>query len=522
MAKSGKKKPTARKTASLAAVRKGGTTVQVTNSGLEVWLYDDANLASIRGAKGSDQGFGGMPPGFEAKTQQGQIVGYSLYQDDEVHLAVFVGKPFSEKELSAARWLEPQTAFLRLPSGALCIESNDASRVGPEYRKEHAAEGGRVLVPPGDYRLTLYRIDHEALDREGLTWEGPQEVVVLTPGGSPKDAAAELLPFQHRRDTSWVGRYKIEGRRAEALAWFDDYWDTYILNLDAPALEKLGLKPGGYVRTHVPAAGLTLVSSFAASWDDARRLPPPAGMELDEYGYAALTKMSEWDGAEAFFGRRDATKKRVEDEHHHLWLPAVVEVLDVRPQERLGPELAPAQLEKKTYYDAGFLGMVLSEVLPEVADLEELPLPAALKRLDKKFDKMGLQAQGDRCWEERRGALTVESCVRFYTGLSNAFAVIWAGEGVFHLIFLSELEDRTWILTGLADDLERLIKKRGPTGLYMPNPQVQFEAMDEPLAKIFSAHKAALKKAASSAVSAPVKVEDCMTAFERFRKAAFA
>ena len=40
---------------------------------------------------------------------------------------------------------EPQTAFLKLPSGRLCVESNDASRIGPE----EPAEEGAVVVARG-------------------------------------------------------------------------------------------------------------------------------------------------------------------------------------------------------------------------------------------------------------------------------------------------------------------------------------------------------------------------------------
>lgn len=530
MARSGKKdkKEPAKRSApkkprigKLEEVRKGGARVQVANSGLEVWLYDDANLAALRAVKGADRGAGGMPPGFVAKTKKGLIVGYSLRQDDEIQLAVFVGNPLSDEELGASRWLEPQTAFLRLPSGVLCVESNDASRVGPEYMAEHAPSGARVEVPPGDYRLTLYRVDHEALDREGLKFQGPQEVVVLTPGGKPADAAKDLLPFEPRRDTSWVGQYTIEGRRAQARAWFADYWDTFVLNLDAAALKKMGLKPGSYFRAHVPEASLTLVAVYGPTWEDARRLPPPEGLDLDEYDYAALTRMSDWNGAEALLGRRDAAKTRVEDKHHNVWLEAEVEVLDTRPQRLSTGGKAPTALEQKPYYDPGFLGMILSDLLPEVADLDELPLPAALKHLDAKLVKLGLDAKGDRSWEERRGPLTTEMCVRFYAGLKDLFVVIWATEGSFQLTWLSELADGSWILTGLADDMERRIKRKGPDGRFLPNPRVRFESLDEPLPTLFAAHKKALGAAAVKRADAPRELQECVSALERFKKAAF-
>jgi hypothetical protein len=66
-------------------------------------------------------------------------------------------------------------------------------------------------------------------------------VVLLTPGGSAAEAADDVLPYVERRDTSWVGEYKVDGRRAEVLVWFDDYWDTCVINLDSAAVAQLAL-----------------------------------------------------------------------------------------------------------------------------------------------------------------------------------------------------------------------------------------------------------------------------------------
>lgn len=499
-------------------LRDGGTPVTVTNSGLEVWLYDEANLDSIRATNTPNHGFGGMPGGFDALTRDGVVVGYSLWQDDEINLAVHVGAPFTDKELAVSRWLSPQRAFLRLPSGRLCIESNDASRLGPENPTE---KGAVVDVPAGDYGFTLYRVDDEALDRERLTWKGPQEVVVLTPGGNPRDAATDLLSFEHRRDNDWVGNYTVGGTSAEALAWFGDYWDTCIVNLDSAAIAKLGIEPGTYLRTTVPAAGIALVSVFAESWEDGRRLPAPDGIALDEYGYAALSPMAEWDGAEALFCRRDTTKTRIEDEQHNVWLPAVVEVLDAKPQAApaAGESCVRTDLRTKGYFDASFLCFVLSDVLPGVDDLDELEIGDAIDRFDKKFAKMGLEPQGDVEWRYVAGAQQVEIGCRFYTGLPNAFVTILAREGSFEVFFLTELEDGTWVVTGLADEIARRIMTKGPDGLPRQNPRVRLENMDESLATIFKKHKTSLKKAKTA--SAPASLDEAVASWERFVGVAF-
>src|SRR2546422_5368953 len=65
-------------------------------------------------------------------------------------------------------------------------------------RGEPGAKGALVSVPRGDYRLSIYRIDHEALQREGPSWRGPQEVIVLTPGGSAaEDRKSTRLNSSH-------------------------------------------------------------------------------------------------------------------------------------------------------------------------------------------------------------------------------------------------------------------------------------------------------------------------------------
>ena len=495
-------------------VRAGGNRLTITNSGLEVWLYDDANREAIRSAQGADPGFGGMPPAFPEQTKQGRIVGYSLCQDDDVDVEVIVGRPLTGKELATARWLEPQRALLRLPSGRLCIESNDASRVGPE---KPGAKGARTDVPAGAYRLTLYRVDHEALDREGIEWDGAQEVIVLTPGGTARDAADYLLPFEERRDLAWVGKYRVDGKRATCLVWFGDSWDTFTLNLDAGAASRLSLVPGSYFRTTIPDAGIALISAFATSWDDARKLQPPAGLDLDEYGYAAFQPMADWDGAIALFCRRDTSKTGVKEKHQTMWIPAVVEVLDVRPTPAVAGgarDFTPINLATRSYFDPGFLSLVLSDLLPEVVEREEIDLAQVLSIVDRKLDRMDLVPAGDYAWTEQKGPRWFDSDCRLYTGRSDSFAAALVREGSFELLLLSELTDGSWIATGLADEIDRAIMKKDDMGIPLQHPRIRLENMDESLSKIASVHKSALKDA--SVKGAPVKKADALAAFARF------
>src|SRR5262249_30778161 len=101
----------------------------VFNTGLEVWLYDEANReAIVQSGVMADLTSEKLAPVFA----QGLLAAYSLYQDDELRVSVVVGPLPDENVLSRGAWLEPQTTFLRLPSGQLRIESNDTSRIGPE------------------------------------------------------------------------------------------------------------------------------------------------------------------------------------------------------------------------------------------------------------------------------------------------------------------------------------------------------------------------------------------------------
>ena len=499
-------------------VRNGGTPLTIRNSGNEVWLYDDANRETIRAPGEDDDGHGGMPPRFHESTAQGLIVGYSLYQDDDVQVTVIIGERLTEKELSAARWLEPQTAFLKLPSGRLCVESNDASRVGPDDPTE---QGAVVDVPPGDYLLTLYRVDHEALDREGTEWTGSQEIVVLTPGGTPDDAATDFLPFQERRDTGWVGKYAIKGKEAHALVWFGDYWDTFVLNLDSAALAKLGVKPGMYLSVRVPDTGHTLVTVFAESWTDGKKLPLPDGIATDEYGFAAIAHMQEWNGAEALFCRRDLTRTVVEDAHKTMWLPAMVEVLDAKPLvvKPTARGFTPTNFRDARFYDPSFLGLILSDVLPGVGDLDELLLPDAVDRLDDVHKALGFAPVADVAWTEKAGRETFESSARLYGGVPNCLGAVTGSDSSIDVLFLSELEDGQWILTGLADDIETRINNaaaRRPEGL-----KIEVQTLDEHLEAMFEKHRESMAQAAAPLVPVQPGADGAEAAFRRFLVAAF-
>jgi hypothetical protein len=436
-------------------IRRGSSRVKVRNSGLEVWIYDDANREEIilSGAMKTldDQDLSKL-------FRQGLLAAYELYQDDTIDVEVIVGEPVTEQELACAAWLEPQSTYLHLPSGRFCIESNDASRIGPE---EPGVEGAQIEIEPGEYKLSLYRIDEEALNRNGICWSGPREVIVLSPGGTPADAASQLLPFKKRRTLDWVRRYSFSGDCGEVLVWFGDYWDTFVLNLDRTAAESLGLNSGSCLEIDVANPKIKLVTVFCDSWEAGHELEPPSGISLDEYGFAALCPLQEWDGEEALCCRRHLTKLGIPEEHKNLWLPAKLKVLAQRAKtrERVRGELLfdcgqrvfwRGDLSQKTYYtDLQFLTARLMGKVEGLPWGEPIALADALVRVDAAMAELGLRKQGDFTFDvSYPSGKNKEFTNRIYTGHPALFSAICGSEAVFDVFFLTKFANRTWLLTG--------------------------------------------------------------------------
>ena len=452
------KKPTKKGTKRKpGTVRDGATIVQIFNSGLEVWLYDEQNLAALRKSRAIAALHADDPAKLASHFRTGALVAYSLYQDDGLHIGVAVGPPLTDEELSGARWLKPQTAFLRLPSGKLCLDSNDTLRFGEE---EVGDEGATVLVPPGDYRLTLYRIDYEALEREERKWKGPQEFIVLTPGSSAAEAADDFLPFEPLRDTSWAGAYRVEGSCCEGLIWFADYWETFVLNLDRAAVEKLGLVPGKYFRVTAPDTGLSILAVFSPTWAEARKLAPLASKPA-EYAFGAIAPMADWNGAELLCCRRDSAKTAIKPAQRAIWISATVEVLDLplaQPPARLrGPLIYDAgkrvffggTLAERSYFDKD-LQFLTAQLMSRVADVpwgEAMPVSVAVGKVDAALAELGLQALGDFSFDCRTPRGTQEYTNRLYGGLPDTFAAIWGSVATFVMVFFSRLADGRWVLT---------------------------------------------------------------------------
>lgn len=181
-------------------IRAGARRAEVYNSGLHVWLYDEANQdAIVRDgavatlvAEGEDEAEGAL----RRLARAGTLVAYALQQDDSLRVDVLVGEPLTAAERKGGRWLAPQQAFIRLPSGRLRVESDDALRL--VAGDSPTDEGATIAVPPGDYLLTLHRVDLEALAEAGVEgFDGAHEVITLTAGAvaAPRRNGPWLLPY---------------------------------------------------------------------------------------------------------------------------------------------------------------------------------------------------------------------------------------------------------------------------------------------------------------------------------------
>lgn len=164
-------------------------TTYLPSAGPEVWIYDEQHRAVLLESGVLDPRDPLAATKFKALTKQGLVVGYGLAQSHHVTVSVQVGEPLDPEQLSQlhhGRWLPPETALLDVPTGRLCIESRERLARAPTLAGEPS---GRVYARSGRYTLWLYQSDDAARERESLDWCGPQQVVVLTPGGTRKDAA---------------------------------------------------------------------------------------------------------------------------------------------------------------------------------------------------------------------------------------------------------------------------------------------------------------------------------------------
>lgn len=319
-----------------ASIRAGGRRCDVYNEGLCVYLHDAGSgdrLRELLAKKGDpdDDFFANLSNKRFARAVAAERLAfaYELYQDDEVAVEVHVGPPLSAKELAKALWLVPQRVRLSLPTGQLRIDTPNTMPLDPD---DHEDEGAVVAVPPGDYAVTLYRVDWQALEREGRRFAGPGEVIVLTlaADAEPVDSNAVILPYEGPPDDkSWVGAYTVDGRRFTAQALTTYYWEPAVLNLDPPAAKALRLKLGSVFRLEALNLKIDAVFLGDLKRDEFLTRHGRANFDAAVAGRSevGLTYWFDYDGRRLLCVERYKSAKPVAVRFHDIWTPAAGEVL---------------------------------------------------------------------------------------------------------------------------------------------------------------------------------------------------
>jgi hypothetical protein len=187
-------------------IRKGATPVHVYNEGVVVFLYDQMNEEEIRDA--DPQVIWGMgpktlaDPALQTLLASGTLLFYGLQGDGGVDLEVVVGSPLTDKELAGGKWFPPETGYLSLPSGRLCVHSYNTLPMG-DNDDDPTDKGGVVEVPAGTYQVALYRKNWDEMDEvfdeaqeAGIDVYGKgrvDEVIVLTPAQKPAEGTTNML-----------------------------------------------------------------------------------------------------------------------------------------------------------------------------------------------------------------------------------------------------------------------------------------------------------------------------------------
>lgn len=155
----------------------------------ELWLYDEVHAPTLRDSGVLDPYDPLAATKYRALAKQGVMVGHPLGASSSVVVSLRVGHAPSIEQLAAlhgGRWLAPLTALLDAPSGQLCIESRDRLMAQPPDAETEPS--GCLTVNPGRYRLTWFVSAWFASQPENIASAGRQHVVVLTPGGTERDA----------------------------------------------------------------------------------------------------------------------------------------------------------------------------------------------------------------------------------------------------------------------------------------------------------------------------------------------
>jgi hypothetical protein len=335
-------------------IRPGAKRLNVYNEGGLVYIFDQGSLPALA-ASGADfqSGFADeeseVDPTLRKLAREGLFLAYELQQDDPVAVEVVVGPPLTTKELAVGRWHKPQRAFLRLPSGKLVVHTPNTLPI----HDKPTDKPGRATVPPGNYVATLYRIDWDELRNDGIViddeetgeerlWEGPEEVIVLTPAADAKPVrgARSYLRFPQKSTSVWKGKYEISGQTLRGKAMFPYWWEDFFVNIDRPAAAALGLAPGTSFRVEVADFTIDAVYAGEALPQDMiyNAWAKPLAGDRPEFGVAYRPTNDEENSHSLHVLRVVAARPFPT---HERWMPATVTVLPEHHPVAAAPNWTP-------------------------------------------------------------------------------------------------------------------------------------------------------------------------------------
>lgn len=317
---------------------KSAQRVKVFNSGLEVWLYDQSFRKQLKatGAFEIDAEDGVLEKALHGLVKTGRIMCYSLMQDDSVNIAIAVREPLATTELGTVPWRKPQEAFLRLPTGRLIIESNDSLTL---RKLEPTDPGAEIAVPPGDYLVTLYRVDWDVLAEEGIDWDGPSEFITLTSGNMAKPVTGQpaVLAWEEQQPDAAV--WRIQDGTYAGAAIFDDDLLAMRIALGEQGISELGLGDKSVSLLSVPDLGFECALVWirgdrkqGAYYDRLERLHLPKACLGKEWAICNLEV--EVPGDQTIFCLRRDAKVKIARKDRNVWHQASMRVLDNRALEK--------------------------------------------------------------------------------------------------------------------------------------------------------------------------------------------
>ena len=335
-------------------IRKNATPVRVYNEALCVYLYDEANTNKLKDLLHKHRLKQDFFNNLQAKAFQKTVrdealcVAYTLDQDDPVSVEVGLGEPLTESELKIARWHEPQKALLSLPSGRLRIDTPNTMPLDPDPPID---PGGVVEVKPGEYLLTLYRIDWGEMRRSGIRKTVPDEFILLTPStGKPKENFdGPILKFPLKQDKTWIQNFEVEEKEIKAKLFFHGYWEGFYVNIEPAAARKIGLQPGHRLRIETERLKFEALYIDRLDSEDYEAFfgKEQITKQLESFKEFAIGGWSKTEGREILQFVRPKSTRAVSERHQDAWIPARVTALPERWPFPDPKEFRPAMIQSQ-------------------------------------------------------------------------------------------------------------------------------------------------------------------------------